>query len=1580
MRRPAPRKLARATTAALVVAAALTAPGLAERAGATPGDPVRAPDPAPLFATSFEPNEPAPTWTNTVETDPAGNRKASGVDGRFSTGIPGSLREHVVAITANGENTEAGEVKENLNDGDVNSKWLVFEPTGWVVYKLDAPVAVVHYALTSANDEPDRDPRDWTLQGSADGQTWSTVDSQAGQAFGARFETREYRFANTTAYQYYRLDITSNGGTDIVQLAELELSNGDSTPPPPGDMNTRIGTGPSGSPTAKARVGYTGLRALEVSGRHLPDGRAYSYNKVFEVDLPVTAGTELSYLVFPEMPPDDLKYRGMHVAVDLAFSDGTYLSDLGATDQHGAPLTPQGQAASRTLWPMQWNAKRSTIGAVAAGKTVKRILVGYDNPSGAGLFRAWIDDLRITNPAPPAAVASPAEYVLTTRGSHSTGGYSRGNNYPATAVPHGFNFWTPMTNAGSTSWLYEYHRMNNADNRPTLQAFGLSHEPSPWMGDRQTFQVMPAATGTPDGTRTGRELAFGHENETARPHYYGVTFDSGLRTEIAPTDHAALFRFTFTGNESSLVFDNVNNASALTIDAANRVVTGYSDVRSGLSTGATRLFVYATVDRPVTASGMLPDGNRVSTGYVRFDTASDKVVTMRIASSLISVEQAKRNLELELTADDTLEAVRDRARALWDRKLRVIEVEGASRDQLTTLYSNLYRLFLYPNSGFENTGTAAAPVYRHAVQSSTTTPPSTPTQTGAPVRDGKVYVNNGFWDTYRTTWPAYSLFTPTQAGEMVDGFVQQYKDGGWISRWSSPGYANLMVGTSSDVAFADAYLKGVRFDVRAAYDAALKNATVVPPNQNVGRKGFAQSPFLGYTPMESTGEAMSWAMDGYINDFGIANLAGALGRPEDREYFLNRAQNYVHMFDPNVKFFQGRDANGQWRMPPGEFDPRVWGGDYTETDAWNMAFHVPQDGRGLANLYGGPDKLGAKLDEFFATPETAMFPGAYGGTIHEMVEARDVRMGQYGHSNQPAHHIIYMYDYAGQPWKAQQKVRDAMARLYLGSEIGQGYAGDEDNGEMSAWYVFSALGFYPLQMGSPYYAVGSPLFRKATVNLENGKKIVVNAPANGPSNVYVQGLKVNGAAYDRTYLPHDLLSKGAVLDFAMGPNPSRWATGAASAPPSITQGAAPARPLHDTTRPGGGGADVAGLFDNTSATAVAFDSRTPSVRYQMTGNRERVSYYTLTSGPTLGTPRSLMGKVVEVSASAENPPGEGKERVADGDPATKWLAFAPTGWVRFKFSEPVKAVHYTLTSANDAPARDPKDWTLEGSTDGVNWSTLDTQTGQVFTDRAQNKEYRFANDTAYQYYRLSITANSGAPILQLAEVALSDGVTTGDPKSWVLKGSYDDTQWTVVDERANEAFPWRRQTRPFKVTRPGRYTYYRLEVTQNTGDPATALAEFELLAKPDPPCTTTVSGQHTGDLVVSDGVVCLAAGSTVTGAVSVRPGASLYAFDATVKGSLAAAGAGAVVLVHTTVGGAVAITGRTDEVSLEDTTVGGPVAVVSNSVGGGGGPAALVSFDRIGGPLACAANSPPPVNNGLPNTVNGPRAGQCATL
>jgi len=1073
--------------------------------------------------------------------------------------------------------------------------------------------------------------------------------------------------------------------------------------PPASAADVAFGIEPAGGPgadvvlTAKPDVGFSGLRSLRWHGH--AGGRQQV--QLYDVELPVRADTELSYLLFPVAIDGDLRNPANYVAVDLQFDDGHWLSGLDARDQHRIGIAARAQGEGRVLYPDQWNRVSVELGKLAAGRTIKRVVLVHDGPQAD--FEGYLDDLRI-GALPPDPRRDPVDFVDTRRGTNSNGNFSRGNNFPAVAVPHGFNFWTPVTDAGS-NWIYQYQERNGADNRPRLEAFALSHEPSPWMGDRQTFQLMPAAvaSGVPAANRKARALSFSHANETAHAHDYRVAFDNGIVTEIAPTDHAAMFRFTFRDDRSQLLFDNRDDHGSITLDPDGRSFSGWSEVKSRLSTGATRLFFHGTVDQPVSESGRLTgEGRDHVAAWFGFDTRDNKVVNLRIATSLISVAQARHNLALEIAPDDSFDDVRERARQQWDRQLDIVTVQGASRGELTTLYSNLYRLFLYPNEAHENTGTAAQPRWQYASPFSAATGEDSPEHTGARLVDGKVFVNNGFWDTYRTTWPAYVLLTPSKAGEMIDGFVQQYRDGGWIARWSSPGYADLMVGTSANVAFADAWLKGVRnFDVAAFYQSALKDATVASPLPGAGRKGITRSIFNGYTD-SGVDEGLSWSMDGYINDFAIGNLAAALAvdppandphaaaYADEAAYFRGRALGYVNLFHPVAGFFMGRDAKGGWRYDAASFDPLRWGGDYTETNAWNMAFHAPQDGAGLAALYGGRDGLAAKLDRFFATPGE-FHVGSYGGTIHEMLEARDVRMGQYGHSNQPSHHILYMYGFAGQPWKTQDKVRDALSRLYVGSSIGQGYPGDEDNGEMSAWYLFSAAGFYPLRMGAPEYVIGAPYFPHMDIALENGRHLVIDAPAVSDVNRYVQSLRVNGQPWNKLTLPHALLAEGARLEFEMGPRPSSWASDGAAAPPSITTQGMP-EPLHDLTDGGRGNMLVT---------------------------------------PSIDQPEAL----------SDN----------DSDTATRLPAGTVLQW---HFTSPQKVSLLTLTSGRDGRA--PSRWRLQGSDDGQHWRTLDTRRDQRFDWPRQTRVFAVHAMSGFTHYRLCFDDAGSERVL--AEVELLGGV------------------------------------------------------------------------------------------------------------------------------------------------------------------------------------------------------------------------------
>ncbi|MFS8199663.1 GH92 family glycosyl hydrolase [Streptomyces sp. CWNU-52B] len=1071
--------------------------------------------------------------------------------------------------------------------------------------------------------------------------------------------------------------------------------------------------GPDRAYAARTDVGFTGRNALHYSARHTADAAARASAVVADVNVLLGAHSQLSYLLFPDFDEKKADYAGTYVAVDLEFTDGSRLSALDTRDQNGDRLTARAQGDAKTVSPLQWNRRAADVGDVAAGRTVDRILITYDGPDGTVDVGGWIDDISLDDSPPKPRHTSPADQVLTTRGTQSSGDYSRGNNFPATAVPNGFNFWTPMTDAGSLGTLYSYHQQNNAQNLPEIQAFAASHETSIWMGDRQTFQVMPStAEGTPDAGRAARALAFRHEDETALPHHYGVTFTNGLRADMAPADHAAILRFTFPGKGGrKLVFDNVDDRAGLTIDQKAGTVSGWSETRT-ISAGMSRMYMYGTFDRPVTGSGMLTAGNRPSTGYVAFDGSGKKrgdTVTLRIATSLIGVDQAKRNLGLEIGARDSLEKVAARAEAAWNERLGVVSVEGASQDQLTTLYSNLYRMSLYPNSGHENTGSKSRPRYRHAVQSSGswTPPASSPTQTGARIADGKVYINTGFWDTFRAAWPAYSLLWPKVAGELVDGFVQQYRDGGWISPWSSPGYARVMTGTNSDAAFADAYTKGVPgIDAEDTYAAALKNATVRPPDSSVGRDSLDRSTFLGHVPND-VGAGFSWSLDGYVNDDAIAEMAEKMAKRsgtsakerrrlrEEAEYFRGRSAGYADLYDPSIDFFQGKSTDGAWTTAEDAYDPLTWGNnhDYTEADGWNEAFPAPHDGQGLAELYGGRKGLADKLDAFFATPEKADRPGSYGSVIHEMRETRDLRLGQWSIPNQVSHHIPWMYSYTQQPWKGQRLVRQALDRGWLGSDIGQGYPGDEDNGATSAWWVLSALGLYPLQTSSGEYALGSPLFEKATLHLPAGK-LVIDAPGTSEGDIYVRDLSVDGKRHGSTTVSHREIADGGRLRFSMASEPSSWGTGRNEVPDSPTPAGERPRPLHDVTgadrgtASASGGGDVAALFDDTSRTAAVLTGDDPEVGYRVSA-----------------------GKDTEVTS-------------------------------------------YTLTSSADTADQDPRQWVLEGSDDGKRWTELDRRSGEEFRWRNQTRPFRAAHPASMREYRLRIVTAEGQQKVSLAELEL----------------------------------------------------------------------------------------------------------------------------------------------------------------------------------------------------------------------------------
>lgn len=1241
------------------------------------------------------------------------------------TSQSGSLLPYVSAVTASGENTP-NEVASALADANSSSKWLVRTSTGWVQYELSEASPITSYTLTSANDESGRDPKDFQILGSNDGSTWETVDSQTGQTFSSRYQKKTYELsASSASYKFYKLNITANNGNSLTQLADWELidSNHAESPTP---MTSKQGTGPSSSYTAKTGVGFTGLKSMEYGGRILTDGAASATNELYDVDVDITDGMELSYKIFPVLD-SGLTYASTYASVDLLLADGSLLSSKKLTDQNGFEANAAALGASNSLWPDQWNSVKVDLTGLK-GKKIDKILFSYDAPALAKgtVFRGFVDDVAVEQADTLDDSDGLISYVDTRRGTNSSGGFSRGNNFPAAAWPNGFNFITPMTNADSAGTIYQYQAANNSSNLPTLNGIGFSHEPSIWMGDRNQLTFMPAAGDSPTSNMSDRKLAFTHENEVARPDIYSVKFENGIKTSVTPTDHGGVFSFTFTGDKGSVLVDKVTGNSGLSV-SADGVVSGWVDGGSSYP-GRTRMFVYGTFDAAPAAAGTPSNGNRSDARYAAFDTSSDKTVELRVATSFISLDQAQKSYGMELNGK-TFDQVQSAVAAEWNKRLGVItDVKGATDEQLVNLYSDLYRMNLYPNSQFENTGTSDSPKYMYASPVSATSGSATDTNTNAKLVDGKIYVNNGFWDTYRTEWPAIAFFYPDLAEELVDGFTQQYRDGGWIARWSSPGYADLMTGTSSDVAFAEAYMAGTLSNEKAldAYDAAVKNATTLPASSGVGRKGLDTSIFLGYTA-DSTGQSASWGLEGFINDFGIAQMAAALAAdpdtPKDRleqlkdeaAYFEARSEDYVNMFNEAAGTFTSRNSDGTWDDGAG-FDKMAWGHAFTEASAWTFGYHAPHDVDGLAALYGGRQGLIDNLHEFLDTPEQAKY-----SSIHEAREARDVRMGMLGMSNQVAHHIPYVLGEAGDVSGSQKLISDIQDRLFVGSDIGQGYPGDEDNGEFSAWYVFSALGFYPLTVGSGDYTVGSPMFDSATVKLGNGKTLQVNAEGASSGKDYVAGVTINSKAIDTTTFDGDLLRDGGTLTFTMSDTASSW-----------------------------------GAKDLTEALEVP----TPAI--------DATTYGTFSAA---GDTKIDAGSTASLNDNSMN-----SSATFAGDTASLiWKSK----------SGPVAVERYTLTALSGAGT--PESWTLSGSLDGQTWVPLDSRKGQTFPFGTQTRPFSVDSTAAFTSYKLDVTGTADKN-LALAEIELFGGagetsdllLTPADPISSKVDEEVSATLGTLV--------------------------------------------------------------------------------------------------------------------------------------------------------------------------------------------------------
>ncbi|MFY0252580.1 GH92 family glycosyl hydrolase [Chitinophaga sp. 30R24] len=719
-------------------------------------------------------------------------------------------------------------------------------------------------------------------------------------------------------------------------------------------------------------------------------------------------------------------------------------------------------------------------------------------------------------------VTEPADWVNTLMGTDSKVSLSNGNTYPAIALPWGMNFWMPQTNTMGNGWAYQY----TADK---IRGFKQTHQPSPWINDYGQFAIMPV-TGTVKFDQHKRASWFSHKTEVARPYYYSVYLaDPDVTTEITPTERAAQLRFTYPATDSAfLVIDAMDHGSYIKIIPAEKKIIGYTTKNSGGVPANFKNYFIITFDKPFTVADTWHDSVLVKgqlelqanhTGaVVGFKTKKGEKVSIKTASSFISFEQAELNLKREIGQDD-FDATCKKAKEVWNKELGRLAVEGGSSEQVTTFYSSLYRVLLFPRKFYEINEKNEVVHY---------------SPYNGQVLPGYMFTDNGFWDTFRAVHPFFTLMYPTLSSHIMEGLANAYKESGWLPEWASPGHRDCMVGSNSASLIADAYLKGIRgYDINTLYEAILKNTENEGPMSSVGRLGVKYYNTLGYVPYDvNINENAARTLEYAYDDFTIFQLAKALNRPKKEiALFEKRSQNYRNLFDPETKLMRGKNKDGKFQTP---FNPFKWGDAFTEGNSWHYTWSVFHDIQGLSNLMGGRQQFAQMLDSVFNMPPI-FDESYYRSVIHEIREMQIMNMGQYAHGNQPIQHMIYLYNYAGEPWKTQYWVRQVMGRLYKGTP--DGYCGDEDNGQTSAWYVFSAMGFYPVCPGTQQYVLGTPLFAKLTMTLEDGKKMVINAPGNSEKNLYVQSAALNGQPYGNNWISHQDLQQGGTLEFKMGATP-----------------------------------------------------------------------------------------------------------------------------------------------------------------------------------------------------------------------------------------------------------------------------------------------------------------------------------------------------------------------------------------------------------------------------------------------------------
>lgn len=848
--------------------------------------------------------------------------------------------------------------------------------------------------------------------------------------------------------------------------------------------------------------------------------------------------------------------------------------------------------------------------------------------------------------------------------------FSRGNQYPGVHTPFGMNAWSPASQDPDNSWFYQF-------TDKTFTGFKLSHQPSVWAQDHASLAVMPMTGPLKTGPRQ-RQSQVSKDNEIASPYFYQqklLSYDTVIK--FAPTNRAGIFQFNFPAKESWVLIDSKNPLKS----SSNKL--GPKEIEGSITNSGITLYYNIVFNQEISSVKRRHDMN------VAVNFAKGGLVEMRMGTSYISRNQAKSNRLLEL-GERTLAEIVAAGKKEWNEILSNIEVEGGNDEYKRTFYSAMYRTYAFPKVFWEPQGEDFTKAqYRSPYD-------------GEVHLDRKLWSGNGFWDTYRAVWPFFTIMYPSMTGEMLDGWVNSYRDGGWTARWSNPGYWECMISTHTDLIFADAYIKGIRnWDYQTGYEASIKNATQIGGYRGKGRRFMDRYQYLGYVPwtgLNDNDEVGARTVEHGVNDFGIARWAEALGKDTDASYFMNRSRGYLNLWSPEVRHFRAKDDKGEYRTSTETFDPYAWRYAWTEGNSWHYRTAPMHDGHGLAELFGGRGELAQGIDEVLSA-STHFSVGGYGREIHEMTEAKAIGekgFGQFALGNQPIQHMLHMYNFTDSPWKAQKWVRKAMTELFSsGLKDGYGYPGDEDNGQTSVWYVMNAIGLYSTSPGFPEYTIVSPLFSKASLKLESGKIFHMEAVNNNEKNIYIQEAYLNGRVLSKNYLSHTEIQAGGTLQLIMGSEPSSWGSRPEDSPSGIT-------PIGEQPR-----------------------------------------YY-----KDLADSKSSF-------ARGDSPQNETSSFAFDDDSNSKWLVYDSIGMIGTKLVEARGVNLYTISSGNDFPNRDPKSWILEGSSDGETWNVLDRQESVSWQGRQQLKIFEVEsanNDSQYSYYRINILENHGAEETQISEI------------------------------------------------------------------------------------------------------------------------------------------------------------------------------------------------------------------------------------